>query len=95
MVKNTYNIARGVNVSAKREKQLERAPGGSNVGEYSGVKPENMAGTKCGNPGSYPIDTMKRAKAALSYAHNAKNPDCIRKEVYKKYPSLDPSKKDG
>lgn len=93
MVKNTYNIARGVNVSAEREKRLQKAPGGSNVGQYSGVSPDNMAGTKCGNPGSYPINTLERAKAALSYAHNAKNPECIKREVYKKYPSLDPSKR--
>ncbi len=93
MVKNSYNIARGVNVTAEREKKLQSTPGGSNVGRYSGVSPDNMAGTKCGNPGSFPINTFERAKSALAYAHNAKNPDCIKREVYKKYPSLDPSKK--
>ncbi len=93
MAKNTYNIARGVQVSAQREKQLQRAPGGSNAGKYAGVSSENMAGTKCGQPGSYPINTMERAKAALSYAHNAKDPACIKAQVYKKYPSLDPSNK--
>lgn len=87
------NIARGVEVSAKREQQLRKDPGGSNAGNYSGVSASNMAGTKCGNPGSYSINTLDRAKAALSLAHNAKNPQCIREQVYKKYPSLDPDRK--
>jgi hypothetical protein len=93
MAKNSYNIARGVDVTATREKQLQGRPGGSNVGQYGNVSPSNMAGTKCGNPGSYPIDTIERAKSALSYAHNAKDPECIKAQVYKKYPSLDPRKK--
>lgn len=93
MAKQQYAIARGVNVSAERERHLQNVPGGSNAGKYSGVSPDNMAGTKCGNPGSYPINNLERAKSALSYAHNAKNPECIREQVYKKYPSLDPRKK--
>lgn len=83
-------ISRGVSVTAKRESQLRNAPGGSNVGKYSNVSAGNMAGDKCGNPGSYPINTLDRARSALSYANNAKNPDCIRRQVYNKYPSLDP-----
>ena len=48
-----------------------------------------MAGTAGGAPkGSYPINTEKRAKAALAYAHNAPNPSGIKEKVYSKYPSL-------
>jgi len=69
-------------------------PGGSNVGKYTGVSSSNFAGPKGGAPqGSFPINTTKRAKAALSYAHNAPNPSGIKKAVYKKYPGLSKGKK--
>lgn len=85
-------IARGMMVSAAREHALKEQPGGSNAGNYAQVAPKNFAGNACGNPGSYPIDTEERAKAALAYAHNAKQPECIKQQVYKKYPHLDPEK---
>ena len=70
------------NFSADRKK-----PGGSNAGKYPGVK--SFAGPSGGAPeGSYPINTRKRAKAALSYARHAPNPSGIRKAVHRKYPSL-------
>lgn len=87
-------IAKNVKVSKKREKAMEEKPGGSNVGEYKSVRKKNFAGPAGGAPmGSYPIDTLKRAKAALSYAHNSPNPAGIKKAVYKKYPSLKPKAK--
>lgn len=91
--KDDVKIARNMMVSAAREHELKNRPGGSNVGEYSNVSPDNFAGNACGNPGSYPIDTEERARAALSLAHNAKNPECIRRQVYKKWPRLDPEQK--
>ena len=84
------SIARGMKVSKEKEKELERKPGGSNIGEYAQVSPENFAGNACGIPGAYPIDTRERAISALACAHNAKDPECIRRQVYKKYPSLKP-----
>lgn len=90
MAKQEYAISRGVDVTAARRRELQNSPGGSNAGQYGRVSSENLAGNKCGNPGSYPIDTMERAQSALRLAHNAKNPECIREQVYKKYPSLDP-----
>lgn len=75
--------------SAKRRdfSAARKKPGGSNAGKYPGVK--SFAGPSGGAPsGSYPINTAKRAKAALSYAHNAPNPSGIRKAVHRKYPSL-------
>lgn len=86
-------IARNTTVSKAQEKKLQEKPGGSNVGNYSNIAPKNLAGTNCGNPGSYPMDTLDRAKSALSYAHNAKNPSCIKNQVYNKWPQLDPKKK--
>lgn len=85
-------IARGMMVSASREHELQKKAGGSNIGEYSNVSPDNFAGNACGLPGAYPIDTIERARSALAYAHNAKDPECIRRQVYKKYPSLNPDK---
>lgn len=86
-------ITRTMRVSPSREKELQNREGGGNIGDYSNISDENFAGTNCGLPGAYPMDTMERARAALAYAHYAKNPDCIRKQVYKKWPSLDPDKK--
>ena len=64
-----------------------KKPGGSNVCKYTGFK--SLAGPSGGAPsGSYPINTRKRAKAALSYARHAPNPSGIRQAVHRKYPSL-------
>lgn len=90
--KDTKKEVRTMALSAKEE-EARRKPGGSNAGEYPNVSDENFAGNSCGLPGAYPIDTMERARSALSYAHNAEDPDCIRRAVYKKWPSLDPSKR--
>jgi hypothetical protein len=68
---------------------MKKRAGGSNVGKYKNVSKSDFAGTKGGAPaGSYPINTEKRAKAALAYAHNAPNPKGIRSAVMAKYPSL-------
>ena len=75
-------------VSAKKQHELNNRPGGSNVGRYGNVSSKNFAGNFCGLPGAYPVDTIERARAALAYAHNAKNPTCIKEQVYKKYPQL-------
>lgn len=82
-------IGKGMKVSRKKEREMERKPGGSNVGEYKRVKKGEFAGPKGGAPkGSYPINTLKRAKAALAYAHNAPDPAGIKRAVYRKYPEL-------
>ncbi len=80
-------IGRGMKESAAKVRRARKKPGGSNVGEYKTVK--SFAGTAGGAPkGSYPINTLARAKSALKLAHNAPNPAGIRRAVYKKYPSL-------
>ena len=72
---------------ARRQAEARKKPGGSNVGKYPDVS--KFAGPSGGAPkGSYRIITKKRAKAALSLAHNAPNPAGIKKVVYRAYPSL-------
>ena len=81
------SMRKGGSVTEARKK-----PGGSNVGKYSGVK--DFAGPSGGAPaGSFPINTRKRAKAALSYSRHAPSPEGIKRAVYRKYPSLKKNKK--
>lgn len=88
MVKKV-TIAKGVKIPRGKESKLRKKAGGSNVGEYKKVSKKDFAGKSGGAPeGSYPINTLKRARAALAYAHNAPNPGGIRRAVYKKYPQL-------
>lgn len=87
--KKMVTVAKGVKIPRSKEKKLEKKAGSSNTGEYKNVKPKEFAGAKgSASPYSYPINTLKRARAALSYAHNAPNPAGIRAAVYKKYPQL-------
>lgn len=82
-------IAKGVKVKPGVESRLQKKPGGSNVGKYKTVSKKEFAGPAGGAPkGSFPINTLKRGKAALAYARNAPNPAAIRRAVYKKYPAL-------
>lgn len=74
------------------KKRPQDKPGGSNVGKY---KTGPFCGPAGGAPkGSYPVNTMKRAKAALSYARHAPNPAGIKKCVCRHWGSL-PSCKGG
>ena len=76
-----------------KQVKARKKPGGSNVGEYSRVKKSSFCGPAGGAPaGSYPVNTMARARSALQLAHNAPDPAGIRKCVYAKYPSLKPKR---
>ena len=76
----------------KKQATARKKPGGSNVGKYKNVKA--FAGPSGGAPaGSYPINTLARAKSALKLAHNAPRPAGIRAAVYRKYPTLKPKAK--
>jgi len=87
-------VARGVKVTRAQEKKMEKKRGSSNVGEYKKVAPKDFAGAAGGAAKySFPINTLKRARAALAYAHNAPNPAGIRKKVYEMYPQLKVKKK--
>lgn len=68
-------------------RKARKKPGGSGVGKYKGVK--KFAGPAGGAPkGSFPINTLKRGKAALAYSKNAPNPKGIKGAVYKAFPAL-------
>ena len=85
----------GKNLSVKRGKleEIKERPGSSNVGKYKSVSKKSFCGPSGGAAeGSYPINTKKRAKAALAYAHNAPNPSGIRKCVKKHFPKMGKSK---
>lgn len=87
-------VAKGVKISRAKEKKMEKKPGSSNTGEYKNVKPKDFAGAKGGaSKYSYPINTKARARSAIKLAHNAPNPEGIKKAVYAKYPDLKPKKK--
>ena len=60
-----------------------------NLGKYKDVKSKDFAGPE----GTYPINSRKRAKAALSYAHYSPEASSIRAKVHKKYPDLGKAKK--
>ena len=82
-------IAKGVEESKAKVAKAHKMAGGSNVGEYKKVAKSEFAGPSGGAPkGSYPINTEKRAKAALAYARNAPNPAGIKAKVHEKYPNL-------
>ena len=89
MRKKEVKIGKGMKVARGKERKMKKKPGGSNVGEYKNVSKKDFAGPAGGAPkGSYPINTEKRAKAALAYARNAPNPEGIKRAVYRKYPGL-------
>ena len=72
---------------SKKQRAARKKPGGSNVGEYPNVK--KFGGPSGGAPkGSYPINTKKRAESAIKLAHNAPNPQGIKRAVWRAYPSL-------
>lgn len=88
-VKKKVTVAKGVKVKPSVKKKMQEKEGSSNAGKYKNVKPKDFAGAAGGaSKYSYPINTLDRAKAALAYAHNAPNPEGIRRAVYKKYPQL-------
>lgn len=87
-------VAKGVKVARGTEEKMKKKKGSSNAGEYKNVKPKDFAGAAGGaSEYSYPINTLKRARAALAYAHNAPDPSGIRRKVYAKYPHLNPKNK--
>ena len=64
--------------------EIREKPGMSNAGKYKNVKAKDF----CGPNGTYPVNTLKRAKAALSYSKFASDPGDIVSCVNKKYPEL-------
>lgn len=78
-MKNTPNIqvAKGRKIPKARLSSLRKKSGIS----------EDFAGGK-ENPYSFPINTPKRARAALAYAGNAQKPNKVRARVCRKYKGI-------
>ena len=70
--------------AAKTITEVREEAGKSNAGKYPNVSADDFAGPD----GTFPINTLARAKSALKLAHNASNPSQIKNKVYKKYPEL-------
>ena len=82
------------NELTKKVRAARKKAGGSNVGKYKRVKTKDFAGPAGGAPaGSFPINTIDRARSAIKLSGNAPRPAALREKVYKKYPSLRPKKK--
>jgi len=64
--------------------KIREKPGESNAGKYNNVKKSNFAGPD----GTFPMNSMARARNALARAHYAANPEGIKEKVYAKYPTL-------
>jgi hypothetical protein len=87
--KREVTVAKGVKVSRGKEEKLKEKKGGSNTGRYKTVNPKEFAGKAGGTSKySFPINNIKHARSALSYAHYAPNPEGIRNAVYKRFPQL-------
>ena len=75
-------------------KNSRKKPGGSNAGKYKTKGP--FCGPAGGAPkGTYPVNTKKRAIAALAYARHAPRPSGIKRCVCKHWSSLPACKKDS
>jgi hypothetical protein len=82
-------VAKGVKIPRGKEEKMRSKKGSSNAGKYKNVSTGDFAGSAGGaSKYSYPINTKKRARAALAYAHNAPSPSGIRSKVYSRYPAL-------
>lgn len=87
--KEMVKVAKGVKVARGKEEKMREKPGSSNAGKYKDVSPKDFAGSSGGaSKYSFPINTLARARNALSRAHFAPDPAGIRRAVYAKYPEL-------
>ena len=63
--------------------EVREEPGSSNAGKYPNVKKGDFCGPAGGAAkGTYPVNTLARAKSALKLAHNAPNPQGIKNCVH-------------
>lgn len=82
---NRVKIMKGKSLKRGEESRLRKKKGGSSVGKYKKVGSSEFCGPSGGAPeGSYPVNSTKRCRAALAYAHNAPNPEGIKACVKKK-----------
>jgi hypothetical protein len=93
-----YNMANSIYngnspFSKKPISEIREKKGSSNAGKYKNVEKGDFCGPAGGAAeGTYPVNSLKRAKSALKLAHNAPNPQGIKDCVYSKFPQLKPKK---
>jgi len=74
-------IMKGKSLPRGEESKLRKKPGASNLGKYKGVKRKDFCGS---TPGTFPVNSAKRCRAALAYAHNDASPGKVRSCVKRK-----------
>jgi hypothetical protein len=77
-------LYKGRTVERGTESKIRQKPGMSNAGKYKNLSKSQFAGPN----GTFPINTVPRARNALARAHFSSNPTEIRHLVYRKYPIL-------
>tara|TARA_B100001250_G_scaffold401815_1_gene414132 strand:- start:266 stop:823 length:558 start_codon:yes stop_codon:yes gene_type:complete len=79
-----------VKEAAAKLAKLRKKPGMSNAGKYPNVPKDEFAGPS----GTYPINTLKRAKSAERLAYHSPHQASILNKIYKKYPQLEEESKE-
>jgi hypothetical protein len=77
-------IYRGKSLPRGKESQLRKKPGRGSTGKYKNLPKGEFAGPE----GTFPINTLARARNALARAHFSPNPGAIKRKVYAKWPEL-------
>lgn len=94
MATKKITVAKGMKMPKKMVTALRKKAGSSNIGKYKAVAKDSFCGPAGGSAkGTFPVNSKKRAHAALAYAHNAPNPAGIKRCVKKKFPSMDKKSK--
>lgn len=89
MAKKEVTIRKDLKVPRGKESKMRKRPGSSSAGNYKTLSKKDFAGPKGGaSKGTFPINTLARARNALARAHYAPDPAGIKKAVYAKYPDL-------
>lgn len=87
--KDRTRVAKGVTLPRGKLEKIQEKKGSSAAGKYKNVSPSEFAGAAGGaSKYSFPINTLARARNALSRAHLAPNPAGIKRKVYAKFPQL-------
>lgn len=77
-------IYKGKSLPRGEESKLREKPGMGSAGKYKNLSKNDFAGPE----GTFPINTLARARNALARAHYSTSPAKIKAAVYKKYPEL-------
>jgi len=90
MAKERKKAKTASEIKAKKLAKLRKKPGMSNAGKYPNVPKDEFAGPS----GTYPINTLKRAKSAERLAWHSPHQSSILNKIYDKYPQLEDDAKE-